>query len=395
MTKALASTLILACGWPIMTARPAATANWKIEMVDQAGPGRSSSLRIDKYGNVHVVYAIDDSNRDPMKYATWDHNAKKWFVMTIAEGVGSCSLVLDSKQNPHISYVDAGSGSGSKVRYMYWDGSAWKKEPILLNSDVISYYSSIVLDANDKPSISFYEYRGPKETDFKIRLRNVTLKDGFWQLRTVDGQEGSGKFNAMAIDPLGHMHISYANVAAGTAGARYAYWDGTTWKVEAVEGLAENNGQMVGYSSSIALDKNGDPHISYVNESNPLLKYAVRKNGRWQIQTVATMVRVGYPDRNSIALDQSGQPYISYYDSGRGTLILAHQEGQKWVQEIVDNNGAGFTSSMQIDNGQIWISYSDETNGGLKVARTDLGSLDKTLSGTVQKNQPAHPGEAN
>ncbi len=28
-------------------------------------------------------------------------------------------MVLDSKQNPHISYVDFGTGSGSKLHYMY------------------------------------------------------------------------------------------------------------------------------------------------------------------------------------------------------------------------------------------------------------------------------------
>jgi hypothetical protein len=382
----------MAAGWVTVAARPAGAETWKIEMVDQIGVGRSSSLRIDKFGNAHVVYVVDDANRNPMRYATWDHRANKWFVMTIAENVGSCSMVLDSKQNPHISYVDAGSGVGSKVRYMYWDGSSWIRVPILVNSEVISYYSSIVLDAKDKPTISFYEYRGPRDTDFKIRLRVVALKDGSWQVKTVDGAEGSGKFNAMAIDPLGRMHISYANVAATTAGARYAYSNGDRWRTEVVEGLAENGGEMVGFSSCIALDKDGNPHISYANETNPMLKYAVRKDGRWQIQTVAPMARVGYPDRNTIALDENGRPYISYYDAGRGTLNLAHQEGHQWIVEIVDGNGAGFTSSLQIDNGQVWISYADETNGGLKVARQDLRAASKTaLSGVTNDKPPAAP----
>jgi hypothetical protein len=375
----------------VFSERPVEAANWKIEIVDQGGVGKYSSMKIDSFGNAHLVYVIDDSNRLPMRYATWDHVAKKWFVMTLAESVGSCSLVLDSKQNPHISYVDAGSGSGSTLRYMYWTGKEWKKVPIQINADVISYYSSIVLDASDNPSISFYEYRGPRDTDFKIRLRNVTLKNGVWQLKTVDSEEGSGKFNAMAIDPLGHMHISYANVGATTAGARYAYWGGEKWKVEIIEGLAENNGQMVGYSSCIVLDNTGTPHVAYVNESQPMLKYAVRKKDHWQVQVVARMTKVGYPDRNSIALDENGTPYISYYDAGRGILQLAYPDGARWVVETVDGNGSGFTSSLQIAKGQIWISYADEMNSGIKVARRDLAPPDKAAVSNVTK---AHAPDA-
>jgi len=356
---------------------PAAAGPWSIETVDQIGPGKSSSLQIDKFGNIDVAYVVDDGNRNPLRYATWDHNAKKWFVMTLAEGAGTCALVLDSKQNPHVSYVDAGSGSGAKLRYIYWDGSAWKKVPIQLNSDIIAYYTSLVLDANDNPSISFYEYRGPKDSDFKIRLRNVTYRNGYWQLETIDSEEGSGKFNAMAIDRFGHVHISYANVSADTAGARYAYWNGSTWQTEIADGMAENNGQMVGYSSSIVVDKAGNPHISYANESTPMLKYAVRKDGKWHVETVTGMSGVGYPDRNSIALDSHDQPYISYFDAGRGTLNLAHRGPKGWVLQTVDGNGSGFTSSMQIANGQIWIGYADETNGGLKVAHRDLEDSDK------------------
>ncbi len=350
----------------------ASGATWTLETVDQSGVGKFTSLKVDRNGNAHLAYVIDDGNRYPLRYAIRDHKTGKWFLMTLAESVGSCSLVLDSKQNPHISYVDAGTGVGSKVHYTYWNGTTWKNVPIQLNSEVISYYSSLVLDKNDQPSITFYEYRGAKDSNFSIRLRNVTLRDGAWQVKTVDFQEGSGKFNAMAIDSRGHMHIAYANVAATTAGARYALWDGQRWTTEVLEGLSENRGQMVGYSSAIAIDKDEDPHVTYVNESDPMLKYAVRKNGKWQIEAVTKMLNVAYPDRNSIGLDDNNQPYISYYDAGHGTLILAHKVDQIWMLETIDNNGAGFTSSLAIHDGQIWISYADETNRGVKVARRDL-----------------------
>ena len=354
----------------ILLAGIAEAGDWQIEMLDQSGTGKSTSLRIDRDGNAHLAYVAEDGGFI-LKYAFWDHAAKHWFTMNVATGAGFCSLALDSKQRPHISYADYGTGSGAKLRYAHWDGSTWRKEVIPLNSEVIAYYTSIVLDADDRPSISFYEYRGPRGTDLLDRLRIVTWNGQFWQVRTVDQEGQSGKFNGLAIDGQGHLHIGYANVSAMTAGMRYAYWNGASWLTEVLDGQRQNDGGTVGYSACIVLDKQGNPNVAYMNVSHPSLRYAVRRNGRWQIETVDTVSGVGYPDRNSIAI-YDNIPYISYYDAGRGVLKLAHKEGQSWLTEVVDSNSAGFTSSLQIDRGNIWVSYADEGASGVKVARREL-----------------------
>lgn len=346
---------------------------WQTYTVDATGAGQFSSLKVDDLGDAHIAYVVQDGNRYPLRYAFWDHHLKRWFVMTVAQEAGACSLALDSKRRPHISYADYGTVSGCKLRYARWDGATWKVQAIPLNSDIIAYYNSIALDAHDNPSISFYEYRGPKDSDFKIRLRHVIWNGQYWNVRTVDAEEGSGKFNSMVADGQGHLHIAYANVSAGTAGMRYAFWDGKSWKLDILEGITESNGGYVGYSACITVDKDGNPHVTYMDESKRTVKYAVRKNGAWTIETVDVVIGLAYPDRNSIALDKDGTPYVGYYDSGRGVLKLAHREGTKWVTEIVDSNGAGFTNSLQIANGNIWISYSDDFASSLKVARRELG----------------------
>ena len=378
MRTAVAS-LIVALGVAVLTGAgllgaPSDTTplTWQIDAVDTDGPGKYSSMKVDTVGNVHVVYVVDDGNRYPLKYAIWTASAKRWFKMTIAQSVGACALTLDSKQRPHISYTDYGSMSGSKLRYAHWDGQMWRTEALRLNSDTIAYYNSIALDLTDNPTLSFYEYRGALDTDFRIRLRTVMWDGQGWNVRTVDSEQGSGKFNAMVADSKGHLHIAYANVSAGTAGIRYAYWDNTSWHTQILEGMQENNGNAVGYSAAIALDKDDNPHITYVDETTPRVKYAVRKNGRWQIQMVDTVAHVGYPDHNSIAVDDEGHPYISYYDAGRGILKVAHLEGQRWLAETLDGNWSGFTSSIQIAGGMIWVSYADEGQGAFKVAHRPL-----------------------
>lgn len=345
-------------------------ATWKIETLDQSGVGKFSSLKVDKTGNVHVAYVVDDG-KDSLKYAFWDHVLGRWFIMTVAERASFSSLVLDSKQHPHISYADSGTIIGCKLRYAYWDGTSWKNQAVPLAADTIAYYTSIKLDGSDNPSISFYEYNGPRGTAFRVRCRIVTWNGKYWDVTTIDGENQSGKFNSLGIDVNGYLHLAYANVNTHTAGVRYAYWDGKSWQLEVVDDVNSSH-SLVGFSVCMVVDKEGNPHLSYTTygASPASVKYAVRKGGRWQVQVMEQISRVGYPDRNSIALDDEGRPYLSYYDAGQGTLRMAHQEkGQKWMTETIDSNGSGFTSSLQIDQGTVWISYADEANRGLKVAR--------------------------
>ena len=360
----------LVLGLGLCLALPSGASVWQIESLDESGIGRYSSLKRDGDGNLHVVYITEDGKYS-LKYGFWDHKVKRWFNMKVAEGASFSSLTLDSKNRPHISWADHGTGVGSRLRYIYWSGQEWIRRPIPLDAETVAYYTSIALDKEDKACISFYEYNGPKGTDFRVRLRAVMWNGSFWEVKTIDGENQSGKFNATAIDSRGQIHIAYANVGAMTAGMRYALWDGKSWKREVLEGLLDTDRAYVGTAANIALDQDGNPHVTYMNESTGMVKYAVRKGGRWQIEVVDRVARVAYPDRNAIAIDENGQPYLSYHDRLRGTLNLAYKKAGKWYTEVVDSDGSGFTSSLQVSHGAVWISYADERVGGLKIAHLD------------------------
>jgi hypothetical protein len=56
--------------------------------------------------------------------------------------------------------------------------------------------------------------------------------------------------------------------------------------------------------------------------------------------------------------------------------------------EVVDENGAGFTNSMAISQGTLWITYADENKLSLKVARKMLAPpppLGPTVADTARK----------
>jgi hypothetical protein len=70
-------------------------------------------------------------------------------------------------------------------------------------------------------------------------------------------------------------------------------------------------GGELGEFTSLELDAAGQPHISYADAPNHIIKYAYRSAGAWHIETVDTGLgsSSGY---NSLALDADGQPHISY-----------------------------------------------------------------------------------
>jgi hypothetical protein len=346
-------------------------AEWQIGVVEETVGGTFSSLRVDKFGNAHV--AAFDASHSRVTYSFWDHQLNRWFNTPLDFASGFCALALDSKQRPHISYP---TGSGV-LKHAYWDGKAWKTQPIEIQARIINYFTSIALDSSDNPSISFYEEAGAGLN--VLRLRMVTWNGKFWELRTVDPDEGSGKFNWMEIDSAGHPQIVYGNVEYKNASLRYAWWNGDSWERDILEGAGKPGTSM--WSVSLVLDKSNAPHIAYVDVTNRLVKYGQRKNGAWQLRAIDSIASVGYPDRTGIALDTEGNPYISYYDPGLGVLKVAHPKDGKWVIEVVDQDFAGLASSLQISHDLIWLTYADATGERLKFARRPLVQKDPSAGG--------------
>jgi hypothetical protein len=372
------SLLICAAVVSIVCTAPAAPPAWDIEVVDQFGPPSFTSLRVDNDGNVHVIY-IAETDEHALRYGFWDHTVKRWFVMTVAKGANYCSLTLDSKQRPHISWADYGTFIGSKLRYGYWDGKTWNITALPLNSEVIDFYTSIALDKNDYPILSFYEYRGPKGTDIAVRMRVVQWNGKYWEAETIDGENQSGKYNALASDQQGRVHLAYSNVGAQTAGIRYAVRNEGQWTAEAIEDIRVAKTHMGG-GACLTVDKQGNPHIVYANETEHSIRYAYRNGKNWVLEKVGNNGKPVYADRYAIALAEDGTPFVGYYDGGTGDFTVAWKRGSVWVSQVVDTGGAGFTSSMSIHQGQLWVSYADESRGALKVAHRDLATLDMGAS---------------
>ena len=86
------------------------------------------------------------------------------------------------------------------------------------------------------------------------------------------------------------------------------------WQKESID-----NNLVAGHSTSLVLDSNGNPRVSYSGTSL-VLSYAIKKGGNWQIETVDNNC---YGDFPSLAVDKSGNPHISYFDVGNSKIKYA------------------------------------------------------------------------
>ncbi len=211
---------------------------------------------------------------------------------------------------------------------------------------------SLVLDAAEHPHIA---YGG----DF---LYYAWYDGTTWRLETVDSSGGVGRYASLALDPAGFPHIAYYD--ATNADLKYAYQDETGWHLQVVDSAGE-----VGGWCSLALDSAGRPRITYLDETNGDLRYASWTGTAWQLQAIDRTGNVGW--HSSLALDSSDRPHVGYY-SRSSDLGYAYLSDTLWITETVDGAGwddVGYFISIAIDSqDRPRISYFDYTYGVLKYA---------------------------
>lgn len=158
-----------------------------------------------------------------------------------------------------------------------------------------------------------------------------------WRTETVDDSGWVGIDSSIAVDSEGNPHISHYN--QGNRDLKYAKFADAAWKNETVDSKGD-----VGEESGIAIDNKGIPHISYIDVTNGGVKYAKREGNSWSIETVDKLANYRTVS-TSIALDSESTPHIIYTfesagNAGNGDVIkYAFWSGDSWKTENVSSNG--------------------------------------------------------
>jgi hypothetical protein len=294
--------------------------------------------------------------------------AAEWYSETVDSGVDFVgtfnSIQLSSSGHPHISYFD---GSNTALKYAYFNGSIWLKETVDSGpSPGVGRYTSLALDSSNHPHISYYS---STDTALKYAYHNGAV----WLTEIVDGSgvlEDLGRYTSLALDGADRPYISYYDVA--NSALKYAYLSGTVWISETVESAGS-----VGWYTSLALDSAGRPHVSYHNASNTVLRYAYRvgsggncgPGNSWECTTVDNLGTTG--TYTSLALDSNDEPHISYFGLTLTEVRYAHYvvsggncgPDNDWecleIDDVTANGGPTSLSLDQVGDPHIAYLYYD------------------------------------
>jgi aspartate carbamoyltransferase regulatory subunit len=245
--------------------------------------------------------------------------------------------------------------------------------PVTLDSaGQVGAETSIAIGTNGNPIISYHD---STNGDLKIAAcNNPTCTTS--TNTTIDSAGNVGQYTSIAIGINGNPIISY-----------YDNWNGAL-KIAACNNptcttstntTIDSTG-VVGTDSSITIGTNGNPIISYHDITNGVLKVAACNNPTCTTSTTTTIDSAGVVGYHiSITIGTNGNPIISYYDIINGVLKVAAcknptctgtTELERSTNTTIDSGDAvgGYTSIAIGTNGNPIISYSDSTNGDLKIA---------------------------
>jgi len=356
--------------------------NWTAENVD--AEGASTSIVADRDGNLHLSYYV--ANGGQVKYGFRPAGSSKWFTMPLEHSLGvlETHITVDSDSNPHVCYTPRA------MKYAHWSGHRWLIQEVDPGSGLIAYMCSIQVTPDGKPMLSWY-------LESTTYLRYAILQDGVWSARTIEGGDSlAGKWTSMALDANGFPRISFSEFlprlserAIPPGLLKFAWYDGKKWSTDIVD-IADStpdSGGDRGMGNSLVLDSKGEPLISYYDERS--LKFARHVEGKWSTQVVEHLPPFGRWSwksfRSSIVLDSKGHPHIGF-ESLRG-LEHAWWNGQQWqVQLIVPTAGViFFENSMTIDKDDVlYMTFKSFVDGSLKLAIGRPTSPGHTAAGKDQ-----------
>ncbi len=114
----------------------------------------------------------------------------------------------------------------------------------------------------------------------------------------------------------------------------------SAWQLETVAAAGD-----VGDKCCLAVDRWGNPHLSYVDKTENRVMYAHHTGSSWEFETVASDVDV--TGATAIALDAFDKPYVIFHDNNENELTYANRPGTNWVKEAIAT-GSGYGAYLSI-----------------------------------------------
>lgn len=346
---------------------------------------RDHSMRFDTNGNPHVAYGGDGL------FYTW-YDGTSWYRVTVDSNPGAgqyANLALDLSNRPRIAYYDSVRCS---LKFAYTNDTT----PYLPEDWTVMY---VAQPASTSACLQLpLADRVAKPLALNESAIDGTLSPESTNAPTWEYPQGAtGLFPSLTIDSNNGLHLSYYDTQVEEDKEEigklyYGYWDGESpWQLVVVDHRND-----VGSFSSIAVDTNNHPMISYMIEKYDQLRFAEcthecsTRQDYWEITTVdASDNNVG--SFSSLVVDSANRPHISYYDATNKNLKYAVRDSDEETFDVstVDSDGdVGWYTSIALDvNNNVYITYFDQSEGDLRIlvnpGKSNSESVIVAYKGTV------------
>ncbi|MCP2505251.1 MAG: Ig domain-containing protein, partial [Candidatus Poseidoniaceae archaeon] len=278
-----------------------ASGSWVTTTVESSNNiGQYCNLAIDSNNGLHISYRSDTAG---VRYAYKSSSSSTW-AFTEVDGTGgdTTSIAIDSNDKPHIAYRDSGGDLG----YAKKTGATWTSGNVQSAGNILS--ASIAIDSDNHIHVVYYDN---SDND----MYHFTNTSGSWVRTMLEdiGPSTGGTGVDIAIDPTtDEPGISYFN--KDNTSLNYTYYTGSTWSAAISVGLID--GEDYGRFNSIAYDSLGNVHISHERNVVDDLYYTSDKTGSWMTDAISTSNSVG--THTSIAVTSNDDVHIaSRYNTGQ------------------------------------------------------------------------------
>jgi hypothetical protein len=343
--------------------------NGAISIDDSGDSGAFSSIAIGSNGNPVVSYL--DNEFGDLKIAVCTSSNCADVVISTLDSSGhvgtSTSITIGHEGNPVVSYYDL-TNRDLKAVACANPLCTVNHPPVTLDAvGEVGSFSSIAIGVNGNPIISYHD---ASNYYLKVVACTTSTCSAYNPPLALDTDIAGGRWSSIAIGVNGNPIISYYDDTHEDL--RVVACANPTCSAANPAETLDSDG-TVGPFTSIAIGADGNPIVSYFDGDNLDLMVVTCSDISCSEAnapvTIDTAGDVGWD--TSIAIGSNGHPIISYFDRANSDLKVAVCEdstcASAYSATLTTQASSGFHTSLAIGlNGVPVISYYDQPQG-LKV----------------------------